>query len=46
MVGLPRGQSGTEDVYTIYAQSFQSEDDLKKVPGDAQTLVGRLFKKT
>ena len=38
--------SGTGDVDEIYAQSFYSEDHLKKVQGDAQTLVAGLFKKT
>jgi phosphoglucomutase len=37
--------SGTEDVYKIYAESFRSEDHLKQVQTDAQTLVGRLFEK-
>ena len=37
--------SGTEEVYKIYAESFRSEDHLKQVQTDAQTLVGRLFEK-
>jgi phosphoglucomutase len=35
--------SGTEDVYKIYAESFVSEDHLRRVQDDARTLVGRLI---
>jgi phosphoglucomutase len=38
--------SGTEDVYKIYAESFRSEDHLKKVQRDAQALIARHFAKT
>ena len=37
--------SGTEDVYKIYAESFRSEDHLKQIQTDAQTLIGGLFEK-
>ncbi len=37
--------SGTEDVYKIYAESFRSEDHLKLIQGEAQTLISRLFGK-
>jgi phosphoglucomutase len=35
--------SGTEDVYKIYAESFRSEDHLKKIQLEAQAAIGRLF---
>jgi phosphoglucomutase len=31
--------SGTEDVYKIYAESFQSEDHLRRVLKEAETIV-------
>ncbi len=31
--------SGTEDIYKIYAESFLSKDHLKKIIGEAQTIV-------
>ena len=31
--------SGTEDVYKIYAESFQGEDHLKQIQAEAQALV-------
>ncbi len=31
--------SGTEDVYKIYAESFEGEDHLKKIQEEAQALV-------
>ena len=37
--------SGTEDVYKIYAESFRSNDHLRKIQQDAQSLIGSLFKK-
>jgi len=37
--------SGTENVYKIYAESFRSEDHLKKIQGDAQTAIDRSFGK-
>ena len=33
--------SGTEDVYKIYAESFQGRDHLKQIQTEAQTLVNR-----
>jgi phosphoglucomutase len=35
--------SGTEDVYKIYAESFQSDAHLKQVQQDAQATIARLF---
>ncbi|MEO5756436.1 MAG: phosphoglucomutase (alpha-D-glucose-1,6-bisphosphate-dependent) [Mesorhizobium sp.] len=37
--------SGTEDVYKIYAESFLSEDHLKQIQGDAQTVIDRVLGK-
>ncbi|RMR01814.1 Phosphoglucomutase, partial [Pseudomonas syringae pv. helianthi] len=31
--------SGTEDIYKIYAESFISEDHLKRLVAEAQVLV-------
>ena len=31
--------SGTEDIYKIYAESFISDDHLKQLVAEAQTLV-------
>jgi phosphoglucomutase len=31
--------SGTEDVYKIYAESFQGKDHLKQIQTEAQQLV-------
>ena len=31
--------SGTEDVYKIYAESFKSEEQLKKIQEEAQRIV-------
>jgi phosphoglucomutase len=31
--------SGTEDIYEVYAESFQSEDHLQRILGEAQTIV-------
>jgi phosphoglucomutase len=31
--------SGTEDIYEVYAESFQSEDHLQRILVDAQTIV-------
>lgn len=31
--------SGTEDIYKIYAESFVSEDHLKRLVAEAQVLV-------
>lgn len=38
--------SGTEDVYKIYAESFRSEEHLKQIQKDAQTLITHHSKKT
>ena len=38
--------SGTEDVYKIYAESFQSEVHLKQIQHDAQALITRHSKTT
>ena len=35
--------SGTEDVYKIYAESFRSEDHLKQIQDEAQSLLSRAF---
>lgn len=35
--------SGTEDVYKIYAESFQSEEHLRKIQTEAQTIVAKAF---
>jgi phosphoglucomutase len=36
--------SGTEDVYKIYAESFQSEDHLRQIQQAAQDGIAHLFK--
>ncbi len=38
--------SGTEDVYKIYAESFSSEDHLRRIQGEAQAIIARLFAST
>lgn len=35
--------SGTEDVYKIYAESFSSEDHLRRIQDEAQAIIARLF---
>jgi len=35
--------SGTEPVYKIYAESFQSAEHLQRIQQDAQVMVGALF---
>ena len=35
--------SGTEDIYKIYAESFLSEEHLKKIQQEAQAIVASLF---
>lgn len=35
--------SGTEDVYKIYAESFRGPDHLKKIQGDAQAAIAKVF---
>ena len=32
---------GTEDIYKIYAESFQGEDHLNSIVSEAQEIVGR-----
>jgi len=32
--------SGTEDIYKIYAESFRGADHLRRILGEAQTIVG------
>ena len=36
--------SGTEDIYKIYAESFRSEDHLKKILDEAQEVVDKTLK--
>ncbi|SCF26016.1 phosphoglucomutase (alpha-D-glucose-1,6-bisphosphate-dependent) [Micromonospora chokoriensis] len=38
--------SGTEDVYKIYAESFQGPDHLKKIQQEAKTLVDQALTQT
>jgi phosphoglucomutase len=33
--------SGTEDIYKIYAESFLSEEHLRRIQGEAQAIVAR-----
>jgi phosphoglucomutase len=33
--------SGTEDVYKIYAESFQGEDHLRRIIDEAQALIDK-----
>src|SRR5206468_2266660 len=35
--------SGTEDVYKIYAESFQSQDHLRRIQQEAQSAIARAF---
>jgi phosphoglucomutase len=35
--------SGTEEVYKLYAESFQDREHLERIQREAQALVGRLF---
>ena len=35
--------SGTEEVYKIYAESFRSEDHLKQIQTEAQSLLAQAF---
>ena len=35
--------SGTEDVYKIYAESFRGADHLKRIQGDAQAAIAKVF---
>jgi phosphoglucomutase len=36
--------SGTEEIYKIYAESFQGEDHLRQIQQEAQAMVGRALK--
>ena len=35
--------SGTEDVYKIYAESFQGADHLKRIQSEAQAAIAKVF---
>jgi phosphoglucomutase len=35
--------SGTEDVYKIYAESFRSEDHLRRIQQEAQSMIAALI---
>ena len=35
--------SGTEDIYKIYAESFQDEDHLQRILEEAQTIVNTVL---
>jgi phosphoglucomutase len=35
--------SGTEEIYKIYAESFQGEEHLKRLVEEAQRIVGKAF---
>jgi phosphoglucomutase len=35
--------SGTENVYKIYAESFDGEEHLRRIQQEAQELVSRTF---
>jgi phosphoglucomutase len=37
--------SGTEDVYKIYAESFQDVAHLRRIQEEAQTMVGAVLQK-
>lgn len=36
--------SGTESIYKIYAESFQSETHLQKILAEAEAIVGNALK--
>ncbi len=38
--------SGTEEIYKIYAESFQGADHLKRIQEEAQALIAGVFKRT
>jgi phosphoglucomutase len=38
--------SGTEEIYKIYAESFQGEDHLRRIQEEAQAMVGRALTAT
>jgi phosphoglucomutase len=33
--------SGTEEIYKVYAESFQGEEHLRRIQAEAQAMVGR-----
>jgi phosphoglucomutase len=35
--------SGTENVYKLYAESFRGQEHLRKIQGEAQALVNKVF---
>jgi phosphoglucomutase len=35
--------SGTEDIYKIYAESFQGEDHLRRIQSEARLIVDAVF---
>jgi phosphoglucomutase len=35
--------SGTEDVYKLYAESFEGEEHLRRIQAEAQELIARTF---
>jgi phosphoglucomutase len=35
--------SGTEEVYKIYAESFLSEDHLRRIQQEAKNSIARVF---
>jgi phosphoglucomutase len=35
--------SGTENVYKLYAESFQGEDHLRRIQSEAQVIIARAF---
>lgn len=35
--------SGTEDVYKLYAESFRGKEHLKRIQGEAQELIAKVF---
>ena len=37
--------SGTEEVYKIYAESFRSEDHLRRIQQEAKDAIARVFDK-
>ncbi|MEO8196958.1 MAG: phosphoglucomutase (alpha-D-glucose-1,6-bisphosphate-dependent) [Thermoanaerobaculia bacterium] len=38
--------SGTEDIYKLYAESFQGEDHLQRILSEAQALIAAIFSGT
>jgi hypothetical protein len=35
--------SGTEDIYKIYAESFQGQDHLRRIQNEARQIVDAVF---